>query len=154
MRKLFFICCLFVSLNNQAQEVLKISTFSALMEQLQKEPRPVIVFFHTSWCGYCALMEKKTFQDPEIIKVLNENFYFIPFNAESEETIAFKGQQYQYKKKGLKSGVHEVVSILAKENTYPALVFLTEDLQIVYQHYAYVRSKDMQKLLNVMMQKR
>ena len=37
----------------------------------------VLVDVYTDWCGWCKVMDKQTFTDPEIQKALNENFHVV-----------------------------------------------------------------------------
>ena len=37
---------------------------------------------YTDWCGPCKLMDKNTFQNPDVAQYLNNNFYAVKFNAE------------------------------------------------------------------------
>ena len=134
-----------------SQDNIKLLTFEALEKQMKIQSKPVVVFFHTSWCGYCALMEEKTFQDKAVVQLMNEHFYFVSFNAETKEDQTFRGRVFSYKPTSLRTGTHEIVTALGKYNTYPAVIFLNKELEIVYQHFAYLRPKDMQKILKVVL---
>ena len=37
---------------------------------------------YTDWCGWCKVMDKKTFSDPKIIERINEKYIAIKFNPE------------------------------------------------------------------------
>ncbi|EHQ42422.1 thioredoxin family protein [Myroides odoratus] len=130
----------------QAQEV----TFSTLEKKMQEQEKPIVVFLHTNWCNYCALMEKKTFSNTAVQEALKDNVYFVSFDAESKEKIQFKGNVFEYRKKGLQSGVHELAEALTSQNAYPALVILNKNYEIIYQHYAYVGPKEMLQLLKAL----
>ena len=49
--------------------------FEQVAELNKKNPRKVIVEVYTDWCGWCKKMDKTTFQHPEIIKYINQNYY-------------------------------------------------------------------------------
>jgi len=42
-----------------------------------KEGKKYLVDVYTDWCGWCKVMDKKTFSDPETVKYLEENFHVI-----------------------------------------------------------------------------
>ena len=126
------------------------STFSTVEQQMKEEPRPLVVFLHTDWCNYCALMEKKTFSNSAVQDLLKEKVYFISFNAETKEAITFQQHPFVFKKKGLNGGVHELAEALSSKNAYPALVVLNEKYEIMYQHHAYVGPKEMLQLLKAL----
>lgn len=139
-----FLCLGWVSA--QAQEV----TFSNLEAKMEEKSKPIVVFLHTNWCNYCALMEKKTLSNTAVQEALEDKTYFISFDAETHEKIRFKNREFVYKKKGLQAGVHELAEALTPQNAYPALVFLNENYEIIYQHNAYVGPKEMLQLLEAL----
>ena len=63
-----------------SQEVNWISMDKA--QELQKVPKNIMMDVYTDWCGPCKLMDKNTFQNPDVANFLNENFYAVKFNAE------------------------------------------------------------------------
>lgn len=56
--------------------------------------RLYFVDFYTSWCGYCKKMDRETFSDPTVAKLLNKYFYPVKFDAEGNNTFQWKGQTY------------------------------------------------------------
>lgn len=66
---------------------------SVQFEQLDSlqmvEKKPVVVFFHTSWCKYCDIMNTITLKNVEVIKLLQQNFYFVKFDIETKDDIFF-----------------------------------------------------------------
>lgn len=90
--------------------------------------KKVMIDMYTSWCGWCKVMDKKTFTDPEVIQYLNDNFHVVKFNAEQKQPVIFKGKQYDWVKGGRRG-----VNMLAHEMLngrlgYPSLVYLDENL--------------------------
>jgi len=65
------------------------------VEELMKTaPRKVYVDIYTDWCGWCKVMDSKTFSNPKVIEYLNTNYYAIHLNAERGDTITFQGKKY------------------------------------------------------------
>lgn len=99
-------------------------TFDELQVAMKKEPRKVYVDVYTDWCGWCKVMDKKTFSNPEVIRYMNEKFYAVKFNAERKDTIRFMGKSYyfdpQYKANTL------AVELMQGKMSYPTSIF-TED---------------------------
>ena len=50
--------------------------------------------FYTSWCGYCRKMDRETFTNPTVAKILNQYYYPVKFNAESTQSISWFGKTY------------------------------------------------------------
>ena len=122
------------------------------IDSLQKvEKRKVIVFIHTDWCKFCQVFQSKTLKNEAIIKLLNEKFYFINFNAQEKRTIAFNKQKFQFKPTGIDSGTHELAVQLGTINgkiNYPTLCFLNENNEIIFQHNGFINTKDFKLLLD------
>ena len=60
----------------------------------KNQGKKLFIHFFAEWCGFCAEMEKKTFQDPAVVASLNT--YFIPikvnFDREKEISAIFRVQ--------------------------------------------------------------
>jgi thioredoxin-related protein len=58
-----------------------------------KEKKQVVIDFYTSWCRWCKVMDKETFQNRDVQKYLAENFVTIRVNAESrDERLQYQGE--------------------------------------------------------------
>lgn len=119
------------------------------VEQLMKSnPKKVVVDAYTSWCGWCKRMDKNTFQHPEIAKYINDNFYAIKFDAETKETVNFKGKDYNFVKGGRK-GHNELAKLLLKGRlSYPTISFLNENMDLINAFPGYKAPNDFDALLN------
>ena len=129
---------------------LKTYTFQEA-ELLSKEnPKPIVVFIHTPWCKYCKMMENSTFKNKEVIAELNTDFYFISFDAETKEPIAFNEHTFQFQPTGTNTGIHELATALAtinKQVVYPTVTFLDVDKTIIYQQHSIISTDNMMVLL-------
>jgi TonB family protein len=94
-------------------------------------PRVVMVDVYTQWCGPCKMMSNQTFTHPDVVKYMNEHFYCVKFDAESGDSVVFKGKTYKNPdfKPGTmgRNGVHELTMNLGV-NAYPTLIFFDEAL--------------------------
>ena len=112
--------------------------------------KTLVIFIHTDWCQYCQSMENTTFKNKEVIKLLNDQFYFISLNAEEDRNIWFNQRYFNYKPTGYKTGINELAKELATNNgmlSYPALCFLNPKNEILYQHYGFLSSPQLIKVL-------
>lgn len=44
------------------------------LERARAEGKPMVVFFFTTWCGYCKKMDRETWKDPAVIDEISRNF--------------------------------------------------------------------------------
>ena len=77
-------------------ERLKWMTLVDVTESLEKEKRPILIDLYTDWCGWCKIMDKKTYANKNVMQYLQDKFYPVRVNAESRETITWNGKTYSF----------------------------------------------------------
>lgn len=60
--------------------------FNTGFELAKKEGKIAVIDCYTDWCGWCKVMDQKTFSDDSIITRFNENYVAIKFNPEKQGT--------------------------------------------------------------------
>lgn len=120
-----------MSFTRQAEQQVRWMTFEEAVAQSKKEKKKIFIDVYTDWCGWCKVMDKNTFNDPEVARILNEKFYPVKFNAEQREEITFDGHTFRFIESG-RNGYHELAaSLLNNKLSYPTVVFLTEDFEMI-----------------------
>lgn len=118
------------------------------IEALQKtEPRKVLVDFYTDWCGWCKKMDAETFAHPVIAEILNKHFYIVKFDAESFDSIKFKGVQYFKKDQNKRTPHNFAVTMLNGKMSYPTTVVLDEQLNSLGPIPGFYDALTMEKIL-------
>ena len=56
--------------------------FNSGFAQADREGKIAVIDCYTDWCGWCKVMDKKTFSNDTISRRLSENFISIKFNPE------------------------------------------------------------------------
>ncbi len=117
------------------------------IEQLQqlskKEKRKVMIDVYTSWCGWCKHMDKNTFNYGPIAKYLNENYYAVKLNAESNLKINFNGKDY-----GMDDKYNELsIEMLRGEMGFPTTVFLDEELNMIQSLPGYIDAEKFEMII-------
>lgn len=125
---------------NQNFAQLNTFTFEEAEKLSIENPKPFVIFIHTNWCKICKIMENTTFKNKEIINELNQNFYFISFNAEAKKDIIFNKNIFKFKPKGNNSGIHELAEELSNQ-IYPTITILNSDYTILTQIESFENSK-------------
>jgi thioredoxin-related protein len=106
-------------------------SFEQAIEKSKTDKRKIFIDVYTSWCGWCKVMDRNTFSDPKVAKLLNEKFYSVKLNAEQREDIHFNGHTFKFIASG-NNGYHELAaSLLNNQLSYPTVVFLDEDFAMI-----------------------
>jgi thioredoxin-related protein len=126
---------------------VKWMTFEEAIQRAKKEKRKIFIDVYTDWCGWCKVMDKNTFNDPEVARVLNEKFYPVKFNAEQREDVSFAGHTFKFIENG-RSGYHELAaSLLNNQLSYPTVVFLNEDFKMIQPLPGYRKADEFHKIV-------
>lgn len=141
-----FMLLLFFLIANQNFAQLNTHTFEEAEKLAIENPKPFVIFIHTNWCKICKMMENTTFKNKEIINELNQNFYFISFDAEDRKDVTFNKNKFKYKPKGNNSGIHELAESLSNQ-TYPTITILNPNYTIVAQIESFVNPKTLLQIL-------
>lgn len=88
-----------------------------------------LVDVYTDWCGWCKVMDKKTFTDPDVQAYLNEHFNIVKFDAEQKESITLNGRIYEWQAGG-RNGYNQLAKeLLGPRMSYPTMVYLDENMK-------------------------
>ncbi|MEO9953265.1 thioredoxin fold domain-containing protein [Nonlabens sp.] len=135
----------------QEPDTPAVYNFEQLEQAFTKEDKPAVIFLHTNWCRYCKGMSEGTFGDSDLIKLINKDFYYVPFDAESKETIIFRNVQFGYESTGVNTGIHQLAKELlshSEDKSYPVLLIINKDLEILYQYSGFLDQKEVTDILN------
>jgi len=117
--------------NTVAEGTVKWITFEEAIKKSQTEKRPIFIDVYTDWCRFCKVMDKNTFNDPQVARLLNEKFYAVKFDAEQKEDVVFNGNTFKFVPSGSK-GYHQLAAaLLNNQLSYPTVVFLTENFEMI-----------------------
>ena len=122
-------------------------TFEQAVEKSKKDKKKIFIDVYTDWCGWCKVMDKSTFSDPKIAKILNENFYPVKFNAEQREDVVFSGTTFKFIESG-RNGYHQLAAALMNNKlSYPTVVFLDEEFRMIQPLPGYQKAEEFHKIV-------
>lgn len=138
---------------SQSQEVTGSGKINWVdIEEVQKlvkqQPKKILVDAYTDWCGWCKRMDKNTFENAVIAKYVNDNFYAVKLNAETKETLTFKGKDYEFKKGGRRGHNALAKELLKGRMSYPTISFLDENLDLINAFPGYKSPQNFDALMN------
>jgi thioredoxin-related protein len=154
MKKILFGIALFTSVftltsmtpTPAPEGLVKWMTFAEAVEKSKTEQRKFIIDVYTDWCGWCKVMDKNTFNDPQVAKLLNEKFYAVKFDAEQKEDVVFNGTTFKFVPSGAK-GYHQLAAaLLNNQLSYPTVVFLNENFEIIQPLAGYRKAPEFHKI--------
>jgi len=146
--KYFSLFCFLLLFENIAQaqktkmEWIPIEQLDSLME---KEPRRILFDLYTDWCGWCKVMDRKTYGNEKVAAYLNKNYYAVKINAESKLPIFFNGKKYEYLPDVRMNEL--AVELLMGQYSYPTTVIMEKDKLSVIPIQGYLSPKDIEPIL-------
>lgn len=127
LKRTFFFTALFIAIQftsfAQDEKSIQWKSLEEVFELSKKEARPIIVDVYTDWCVWCRHMTKTTFSNLSIINYINTHFYAAKFNAETLDTITFKGKKYINRRIGRKPTHDFAIALLDGKLSYPTIVY-------------------------------
>lgn len=138
-KNIFFFMTLILFTSVSANE-LKWLSLEEAVKIAEKENKTILIDFYTDWCGWCKKMDKETYSDKGIIKILNANFVVVKINPEKQGTVKLKSGEMSYRELANEVGVRG----------YPATVFFTPDFKFIELVSGYFDPENMKTVLNFM----
>jgi thioredoxin-related protein len=130
---------------------LKTYSFEQADALQKKQKRNIAVFIYTDWCQYCQVMKRATFSNDQVVRKLNEQFYFVALNGEEKRDIRFNSNLFKYKPNGTNTGAHELAEVLGTIDgklAYPGLIILNSRYEIIFQYSGFLNARALRTILD------
>lgn len=153
MKKLFlFIVFLGLSTQLQAQETIKWVTFNEALALQKTNPKKIFMDVYTEWCGPCKMLDKQTFQNPDVAKYINEHYYAVKFNGEGNENVTYQDKDfsnpgYVEGRKG-RNSAHQLTRAL-QISAYPTMLFFDETGKLIQPLKGFYKPKQIEIFLKI-----
>ena len=151
---LLFICILWISqISAQNTEwatfekKIEWITFEEAIDLNKENPKQLLIDIYTDWCGYCKKMDRNTYENKVIIKLINENFYAVKLNAEQKEALYYKGKEYVFINNGRRGYNEFAANLLQGKMSYPSTVFMDKSENILQKIPGYLTPEIMEPIL-------
>ena len=141
MRRILFVSFLLLSTSafsqGEAKTTIEWLSIEKAEELAKKYDNDILVFFFRKGCSECKRMKVETLKDPEIIRLITENFFPVMLNARTKDTIIYNGKEYinqQPKEDGetwRHDLYHELVVGGGHQYYYPYIVIINGKHQVI-----------------------
>lgn len=116
--------------------------------ETDKNPKNIFIDFYTSWCGWCKVMDKQTFTDPNVVELMNKYFYPVKFDAEGKTPVTFKGHEFVFVPEG-RNGYHQLAAeFMQGKMSYPTFMFLNPKFEVITPISGFVKPEDFEPIVN------
>jgi len=84
-----FVACLWLGCPARlcAADKLNCLDYETALQKGKDSQRPLLIFFSSPWCYQCREMERKVFQNKDIISILNERFLLVEVDISQKEKL-------------------------------------------------------------------
>ena len=97
MKKLFFVL-VFMPLISFSQGMPSNSinwiSLSEGEKYSEKYKKNMLIYFYRNNCDYCKRMKDEVLTDPQIVKLINENFFPVRLDGKTKKSIKYNGKNY------------------------------------------------------------
>lgn len=100
-------------------------TLDEVTAKLQTEKRPVLIDLYTDWCGWCRVMDKRTYANQQVVDYVGSKFYPVKINAESKKSFTWKGREYKFNESARTNDF--AIWLTGGQLSYPTTVFIPVD---------------------------
>ena len=117
---------------------------------VSKNEKLFFVDFYTSWCGWCKKMDKDTFTDKVVAKIMNK--YFIPTKFDAEGDAAFSWNGVEYKGGGVSANGRRAThpfaqAVLGAKMGFPSFAIFGPDRKLMTVVPGYSNAADFTVIL-------
>jgi uncharacterized protein YyaL (SSP411 family) len=96
-----------------------------------------VVDVYTEWCGWCKVMDEKTYSNQAVSELMRKSFVAVKLNAEGKSTVSYMGKSYTETELARSLNV----------NGYPTTIFLGSDGSVLEKASGYIEAPMFKRLL-------
>lgn len=127
---------------------IKWMSLEQAQEAQKKNPKKIFMHVYATWCRWCKMEDSVAFRNSQIADYINRNFYPVKFNAETKNTVTFKGKPFNFIKEE-NYFVNELVPFLLNGRmSYPGMVIFDESTNVVNVRNGYIEPVYLELVLN------
>ena len=126
-------------------EKLQWLTLAEAEAKTTSQKKAIIIDLYTDWCGWCKVMDKNTYTNPQVVQYIRDKFYPVKLNAETREVLTWRGKEFKYNDM---YRVHDYAILLTGgQLSYPSTVILPADGSAPQVIPGYLKAPEMELIL-------
>lgn len=130
---LLFACSLFAQVDD-----VNVYDLDEAIELAQSNNKKVLINVYADWCPYCERMHENTYTNESVIAAIDDNFYLVMINIESENLVNYLGNEM--------SEIEFAQSL--NSNSLPTTFFMNREGALLGMQPGLVPAETFYKLLN------
>ena len=87
---LLLFCFTFTNQIQAAKVTFSSTDFATVKQQALENNRPYFAYFTASWCMPCRMMDETTWQNPNLAKYIDENYYAVKIDVDNFDGYVYK----------------------------------------------------------------
>tara|TARA_B110000037_G_scaffold188288_1_gene219611 strand:- start:131477 stop:132109 length:633 start_codon:yes stop_codon:yes gene_type:complete len=107
-------------------EAIEWLDFETAIDRNKEEKKFIFIDMYTDWCSWCKKMDGSSFKDQSLINYIDQNFYAVKLNPETEIAIAYKEVLYEQKVFNGKKMNELAVNLMDSKISFPSFVILNK----------------------------
>lgn len=112
---------------------------------LKSEKRPVLIDLYTDWCGWCKVMDKKTYSNKNVVEYLQKKYYAVKLDAETRQTLQWEGRNYNFNTQYRTNEF--AIYLTGGQLAYPTTVIIPPDGGSPQAIPGYLETREFEKLV-------
>ena len=111
-----------------------------------QDHKPILIDLYTDWCGWCKVMDKKTYSRPGLVDFVNTRYRAVRFNAETHDQVGWGGKSFGFDPRSNVNGFAVEIT-RGKLQGFPTTVIVPGDGSAPQAIPGFLETKDMELLL-------
>lgn len=121
--------------------------FNETLKLTEEKPKKVLIYVNSDYNNSSKIMLGSTYKHPVIADNINEDFYPVKFNFDSQDTIYLQGNPFINEQKTPGYPHQFAIAVLQPEITLPSTIFMDEELKVIFVLRGYYSPQTLERFI-------